>query len=93
MLDFLEPVRQAPRFPDSVRERPYAAFLAENGELVNLGGVATEAFLRDLEGEWEGLPLAQGERYGLRWLLLPCDTARLEGPWVGAFAKTCQDCI
>jgi hypothetical protein len=83
VLEFLEPVRQAPRYPDAVRERPYAAFLVENGELVNLGGVATEAFMRDLEAEWNGLPLGEAEAYGLRWLLLPCDAARLDGPWVG----------
>ena len=83
VLEFLEPVRQAPRYPESMRERPYAAFLIENRELVNLGGVATEAFLRDLEAEWSGLPLAEAEAYGIRWLVLPCDTARLDGPWVG----------
>jgi hypothetical protein len=83
VLEFLEPVRQTPRYPDNVRERPYAAFLVENRELVNLGGVATEAFLRDLEAEWIGLPLGEAEAYGLRWLLLPCDAARLDGPWVG----------
>jgi hypothetical protein len=83
VLEFLEPVRHAPRYSESVRERPYAAFLVENRELVNLGGVATEAFLRDLEAEWTGLPLAEAEAYGVRWLLLPCDAARLDGPWVG----------
>ncbi len=83
VLEFLEPVRQTPRYPDNVRERPYAAYLIENRELVNLGGVATEAFLRDLEAEWISLPLAEAEAYGLRWLLLPCDVARLDGPWVG----------
>ncbi|MFH1176830.1 MAG: hypothetical protein V1750_05430 [Acidobacteriota bacterium] len=83
VLEFLEPVRQSPRYPDHVRERPYSAFLVENRELVNLGGVATEAFLRDLETEWAGLPIAEGERYGLHWILLPCDSARLDGPWVG----------
>jgi hypothetical protein len=83
VLEFLEPVRQAPRYPDNTRERPYAAFLIENRELVNRGGVATEAFLRDLEAEWTALPLAESTAYGLRWLLLPCDAARLDGPWVG----------
>jgi hypothetical protein len=83
VLEFLEPVRQTPRYPEHVKDRPYAAFLAENGELVNLGGVATEAFLHDLEGEWAGLAVAEGTRYGLSWLLLPCDPARTEGPWIG----------
>jgi hypothetical protein len=83
VLEFLEPVRQSPRYPENVRERPYAAFLVENHELVNRGGVATEAFLRDLEPEWAGLPLGEAEAYGVRWLALPCDAARLDGPWVG----------
>ena len=83
VLEFLEPVRQSPRYPENVRERPYAAFLIENHELVNRGGVATEAFLRDLEAEWAGLPLGEAEAYGIRWLVLPCDVARLDGPWVG----------
>ena len=82
VLDFLEPVRRASRFPDHVRERPYAAFLAENNELVNLGAVATEAFLRDLEAEWSG-PLGHAERWGLRWLMMPVDRDRPAGPWVG----------
>ncbi|MGE5237136.1 MAG: hypothetical protein ACM3O7_12395 [Acidobacteriota bacterium] len=82
VLDFLEPVRHGSRFPDHVRERPYAAYLSENEELVNLGGVATEGFLRDLEAEWTG-PIAVVERFGLRWLLLPLDSNRLEGPWLG----------
>ena len=83
VLEFLEPVRQSPRYPENVRERPYAAFIVENRELVNRGGVATEEFLRDLEAEWSGLPLAEAEAYGVRWLVLPCDAARLDGPWVG----------
>jgi hypothetical protein len=82
VLEFLEPVRHGSRFPDHVRERPYAAYLAENGQLVNLGGVATEGLLRDLEAEWGG-PIAVAERFGLRWVLLPLDSERLEGPWVG----------
>jgi len=83
VLEFLEPVRQSPRYPENVRERPYAAFLVENRELVNLGGVATEAFLRDLEAEWTGLPCGEAESYGVRWLVLPCDATRLDGPWIG----------
>ena len=83
VLEFLEPVRHSPRYPEHARERPYAAFLIENRELVNLGGVATEAFLRDLEAEWAGLPLGEADAYDLRWLVLPCDAARLDGPWIG----------
>ena len=82
ILEFLEPVRHGSRYPDHVKQRPYAAFLAENNELINLGGVVTEAFLRDLDAEGAGL-LARAERYGLAWLLLPCDRERLDGPWVG----------
>ena len=82
VLDFLEPVRRASRFPDHVRERPYAAFLAENNELVNFGAVATEAFLRDLEAEWSG-QIGHVERWGLRWVMMPVDRDRPAGPWVG----------
>jgi hypothetical protein len=73
VLDFLEPVRHASRVPDSVRERPYAAYLAENGELVNLGGIATETFLHDLEEEWDERETYEGHAFGFRWLLLPGD--------------------
>ncbi len=82
ILEFLEPVRHGSRYPDHVKQRPYAAFLAENNELVNTGGVVTEAFLRDLSSEGVGL-VARGERFGLDWLLVPCDRERLDGPWVG----------
>ncbi len=82
VLEFLEPVRHGSRYPEHVRERSYAAFLAENGELVNLGGVVTEAFLRDLEVEWAG-PLGEVEHHGLHWVLLPCRAERLDGPWIG----------
>ncbi len=71
VLAFLEPVRHASRHPDHVRQRPYAAFLAENQELVNLGGVVTEAFLRELETELGGEPLFETEQWGLRWVLVP----------------------
>jgi hypothetical protein len=80
VLDFLGPVRHASRYPEHVRERPYAAFVAENGELVNLGGVVTEGFLRDLESEWPELGLAYGTVHGMRWLFL---VPSGDGPWVG----------
>ncbi len=82
VLEFLEPVRQKSRFPEHVHDRPYAAFQSESGELVNHGGVVTEAFLRDLEHDWSG-PLATAEHTNLRWLLLPFDPDRLEGVWIG----------
>ncbi len=71
VLEFLEPVRHASRFPDHVRERSYAAFLAENHELVNLGGVVTEAFLNELQADLGGVRLAEVERWGLSWVLIP----------------------
>ncbi len=83
VLEFLEPVRHETRLPEHARERPYAAFLAENGELANLGGVVTEAFLHDLDSELGGAPQRRMEAYGLRWLLLPFDPARPEKPWIG----------
>ncbi|MGD1147357.1 MAG: hypothetical protein ABR961_05370 [Thermoanaerobaculaceae bacterium] len=83
VIEFLEPVRHATRFADILKDRPYAAFIAENGELVNLGGVVTEGFLRDLEAEWGELPMAEGEAFGTRWLLLATAPASQPAPWVG----------
>ncbi len=83
VLEFLEPVRHESRLPEHARERPYAAFLAENGELINLGGVVTESFLADLETELVETPLRRTEAYGLQWLLLPFDAAQPEKPWIG----------
>lgn len=83
VLEFLEPVRHESRMPDHARQRPYAAFLAENGELVNLGAVVTESFLNDLETELGEVVLRRTEAYGLQWLLLPFDPARPEKPWIG----------
>lgn len=83
VLEFLEPVRHESRIPEHARERPYAAFLSENGELSNLGGVVTESFLRELEAELGEVPLLRAEAYGVPWLLLPYDPARPERPWIG----------
>ena len=83
VLEFLEPVRHANRFAPIMKDRPYAAFIAENGELVNLGGVVTESFLRDLEVEWEDGPLAEGEAFGVRWLLLGAAAAGEKERWIG----------
>ena len=83
VIEFLEPVRHAIRFADILKDRPYAAFIAENGELVNLGGVVTEGLLRDLEVEWGELPMADGEAFGTRWLLLATRPAGELAPWVG----------
>jgi|YNPBryunderm2012_1023409.scaffolds.fasta_scaffold01736_6 hypothetical protein len=83
VLEFLEPVRHASRVPEHARERPYAAYVAENGELANLGGVVTEAFLQDLDSELGEVPQLRTEAYGLRWLLLPFDPGRPEKPWIG----------
>jgi hypothetical protein len=83
VLQFLEPVRHANRFSEYIKDRPYAAFIAENGELVNVGGVATESFLRDLEGDWGELRTVQAEQFGVRWLLLATAPEDDEAPWVG----------
>ena len=83
VIQFLEPVRHATRFADILKDRPYAAFIAENGELVNLGGVVTEGFLRDLEAEWADLPMAEAEAFGARWLLLATAPADESAPWIG----------
>ncbi len=83
VLQFLEPVRHANRFSEFIKDRPYAAFIAENGELVNVGGVATESFLRDLESDWSDLPAVQAEQFGMRWLLLATAPEGDEAPWVG----------
>ncbi len=83
VLEFLEPVRHESRIPEHARERPYAAYLAENGELANLGCVVTEAFLHDLDRELGEVPLLRTEAYGVQWLLLPFDPARPEKPWIG----------
>jgi hypothetical protein len=83
VLQFLEPVRHENRFTEFIKDRPYAAFIAENGELVNLGGVATESFLRDLETDWGDLSAVQAESYGMRWLLLATDPEGDDTPWVG----------
>jgi len=97
VLEFLEPVRHATRFADLVKDRPYAAFIAENGELVNLGGVVSEGFLRDLEAEWGELPMAEGEAFGTRWLLLATAPASELAPgsgcvsWDGAAEGTRAD--
>jgi hypothetical protein len=81
VLAFLEPVRHASRAPDHTHERAYAAYLAENGELVNRGGVATEAFLRDLEAESEGTTILEAQRFGLRWVVLPVRREGNSAPW------------
>jgi hypothetical protein len=83
VLQFLEPVRHATRFTEFVKDRPYAAFIAENGELVNVGGVVTEGFLRDLEGEWGDLPVMKADHLGTRWLLLATAADGESAPWVG----------
>jgi hypothetical protein len=83
VLQFLEPVRQSIRVPDSVRGRAYAAYLAENGELVNLGGVLTEDFTRELEVEWGEGTLQQVEADGSRWLVLTPPCAGTGPYWIG----------
>lgn len=81
VLAFLEPVRHASRAPEHAHERPYVAYLAENGELVNRGGVATEAFLHDLEAESEGMALREATAFGVRWVAVPARRDGDGGPW------------
>ncbi len=83
VLQFLEPVRQSSRFAEFIKDRPYAAFIAENAELVNLGGVVTEGFLRDIELEWADATILQADHGGHEWLLLATGPDPDEGPWVG----------
>ena len=83
VLQFLEPVRHSNRFTEFVKDRPYAAFIAENGELVNLGGVATESFLRDLELEWADAPVGECAYGGQRWLTMGIGADPGAGPWIG----------
>lgn len=82
VLEFLEPVRHEARLPEFVQDRPYAAYLLENGELQNLGTVLTEAFLRELELEWTNPRLAQVEAWGLPWLVIMANPEGT-GPWAG----------
>ena len=83
VMEFLEPVRHESTVPAAHRSRPYSAYVADNGELVNRGTVATEAFLRDLDGEWAGAPLHAASALGHRWLLLPLDLAAPMGAQIG----------
>lgn len=78
VLEFLEPVRSSKRRSEHLAERSYAAYL-EGGELVNLGCVTTEAFLRDLDGELDRPLLRSGDWAGARWMLFPFDTAEPDG--------------
>lgn len=82
VLEFLEPVRHESRLPEFAQERPYAAYLLENGELQNLGTVLTEAFLRELELEWSNPRLGQVEAWGLPWLVVMAGMGGT-GPWAG----------
>lgn len=81
VLDFLEPVRSGVRVPEDIAQRPYGAYLMENGELQNLGTVLTEAFLRELELEWTNLRVGQAQVWGVSWLVVMLDPAN--GPWAG----------
>jgi hypothetical protein len=83
VLKFLEPVRQSNRAPDAVRDRPYAAWIAENGELVNLGGVMTEDFIRELEVEIGAQALKRADALGTRWLVLSPPTSGMGQYWIG----------
>lgn len=83
VISFLAPVRETARTPEHARNRSYSAYVAENGELVNRGGIVTEAFIQDLDGEWDGRGRATAAAWGVRWLILPCGTPEDPGPYVG----------
>jgi hypothetical protein len=82
VLEFLEPVRSAPPRADAMRDRPYGAYLAESGELVNLGVVVTEALLRDLERELGDVPLGVALHAGHVWVHAPLAASSTTGPAV-----------
>jgi hypothetical protein len=52
--------RQADPDETAVITRPFRAYIDRNGHLVNEGMVATEAFVRELDRELAGQPLARG---------------------------------
>lgn len=83
VLDFLEPVRSGGRMPEDMAQRPYGAYLLENGELQNLGTVLTEAFLREMELEWSDLRVGQAQVWGMPWLVVMLDPTNPDGPWAG----------
>jgi hypothetical protein len=83
VLEFLEPVRGAPRRLQAAPGRPYGASLSDTGELRNLGCVTTESFLRDLDTEWSSLPLHVGSNGGMQWVLAPLDPERRSDHQIG----------
>lgn len=83
VLKFLEPVRKSDRAPEGVRERPYAAFIAENGELVNQGTVLSEEFVRALDVELGPRQLFFTRAFNACWVVLPPADSSGNQPWVG----------
>ncbi|HPC81972.1 MAG TPA: hypothetical protein P5234_00160 [Thermoanaerobaculaceae bacterium] len=83
VLKFLEPVRTSSRAPEGVRDRPYAAYIAENGELVNQGTVLTEEFVRALDVELGPQQLFLTHAFNTAWVVLaPGDPSGIQ-PWHG----------
>lgn len=83
VLKFLEPVRKSSRAPEGFRDRPYAAYIAENGELVNLGTVLSEEFVRALDVELGPQQLFTTHLHGVLWVVLPPLEPDGGQPWVG----------
>lgn len=83
VLKFLEPVRKSSRAPEGVRDRPYAAYIAENGELVNQGTVLSEDFVRALDVELGAQQLFFTHAHASGWVVLPLAEPAGGQPWVG----------
>lgn len=83
VLQFLEPVRKSSRAPEGVRDRPYAAYIAENGELVNQGTVLTEDFVRALDVELGQQQLFVTHAFAAAWVVLSPGDPTGSQPWLG----------
>lgn len=83
VLAFLEPVRTSSRAPEGVRDRPYAAYIAENGELVNQGTVLSEDFVRALDVELGPQQLFLTHAFGSAWVVLAPRDPTGNQPWLG----------
>ncbi|HNX48656.1 MAG TPA: hypothetical protein PLS53_08125 [Thermoanaerobaculaceae bacterium] len=83
VLQFLEPVRKSSRAPEGFKDRPYAAYIAENGELVNLGTVLSEEFVHALDIELGPQQLFTTHTHNTLWVVLPPTESAGSQPWVG----------
>ena len=83
VLRFLEPVRKSSRAPEGARDRPYAAYIAENGELVNHGTVLSEDFVRALDVELGQQQLFVTHAFNTGWVVLAPGDPSGSQPWLG----------